>query len=706
MSELCSLCQVVEPGPYCPEHGRVHRPFSIGGRYEVDEMLGGRHGSFLFGARDHGDRRTVAVQVLRSRMTGPQIAEICEAQDRFLRTVASWGERPDEHAVGIVDFGWDEDLGVTYLVACRVGAPDRRPTLQEVEAALLCLDANVSANTNLWVMPAARAAEVLAAVADRDVLDDAELLGGPGVREPPEMIGSYQVVSALGSGGTGRVYLGQHPVIGSKVAIKVLLPEIAGSAETVERFIQEARASSQIGSPHIPRYFDFGTTSAGLPYAIMEYFDGETLGARLARAGTLSIAQTAEVVEQIASALQMAHDAGLIHRDLKPDNIFLVKPDGKTGRALSGRTASLGAGPDSLAPALEVKVLDFGIAKMLGNRSATRTLNGAFLGTPSHCAPEQVFGHEVDARTDVYSLGATAFQMLTGAPPFVGDVPEILSSKATEDPPDLDHSGVPGVVAFTIRHMLAREPQHRAPSMAWVLEQVACWPRAGEPGGAARARFVARKAAAAGPYTEPVVWSPRDAGDDATDPSVVAQADPAAATGEDRDPATTSQALRAIAGPHRRRRWRAALAITGGAIAVGALLVARGVPGLRGATPADPDAPAAPADHASARGVAPAAQVDLSAPSAPSTPAAPLAPPTVDVPSAGGPDDTHPGKPGDEPAAHGRAVARHPAAKPPADRKLPARRPAVKKPSPDEPRDVLIVDPFAPGTPSPRSDSP
>src|SRR6185436_11247549 len=128
----------------------------------------------------------------------------------------------------------------------------------------------------------------------------------------PAMIGSYDVIGSLGAGGTGRVYLGQHPVIGSRVAIKVLLPEIARSAETVDRFIQEARASSQIASPHIPRYFDFGTTADGLPYAIMEYFDGETLGVRLGRVGTLSIADTAQVVEQIASALLMAHDAGLV----------------------------------------------------------------------------------------------------------------------------------------------------------------------------------------------------------------------------------------------------------------------------------------------------------------------------------------------------------------------------------------------------------
>src|SRR6185503_2671396 len=309
------------------------------------------------------------------------------------------------------DFGWDDALGVTYLVACRVDDPMLRPNLDEVEATLGTLAPGATARGS-----DTRPAKPL--------------------EQLPAMIGSYDVIGSLGTGGTGRVYLGQHPLIGSRVAIKVLLPEIARSPETVDRFIQEARASSQIASPHIPRYFDFGTTADGLPYAIMEYFDGETLGVRLGRVGTMSIADTAQVVEQIASALLMAHEAGLIHRDLKPDNILLVHPDSKISKSQPLRAA--GSGVDLGRTTLDVKVLDFGIAKVVGNRSPNRTLTGSFLGTPYYCAPEQVFGHDVDARTDVYSLGATAFEMLTGAPPFVGAVPVILSSKATEEPPDLE----------------------------------------------------------------------------------------------------------------------------------------------------------------------------------------------------------------------------------------------------------------------------
>src|SRR5262245_43307663 len=315
MSELCSLCQAVEAGPYCPVHGVVHRSFAIGERYEAQELLGAVAGSFVYGARDHAHSRSVAIAIQRAHLTGEQVARVRHVQERFLRETAALDTHVRERAVGITDFGWDDALGVTYLVACRVDDPMLRPTLDEVHATLGTLAPGATARGS-------DAATVLQPLA-----------------ELPAMIGSYDVIGSLGSGGTGRVYLGQHPVIGSRVAIKVLLPEIARSAETVDRFIQEARASSQIASPHIPRYFDFGTTADGLPYAIMEYFEGETLGVRLGRVGKLSIGETAQVLEQVASALLMAHEAGLVHRDLKPDNILLVNTDAKASKPAPLRAA-------------------------------------------------------------------------------------------------------------------------------------------------------------------------------------------------------------------------------------------------------------------------------------------------------------------------------------------------------------------------------
>ncbi|HET9625013.1 MAG TPA: serine/threonine-protein kinase, partial [Kofleriaceae bacterium] len=465
-------------------HGVVHRAFSISGRYDVGELLAVSAAAFVFGADDRTSRRSVAIKILRSeRAESPwEIATPLPrpakraSQREFQQAAATLAGLPAEHATEILNVGHDDALGVTYVVIDRQG-----PGAAALEA-------------HAWAIGSGAHAEV-PADADGD-LDHQVTAAMAAVHPPsddghaagsvldqldrmaaPPMIGSYRVVRELGAGGTDRVYLGEHPVIHTQVAIKVLLPDIARQRDTVERFMQEARASGQIGSLHIPRYFDFGTTPSGLPYAVMEYFEGETLGRRLLRVGTLSVEETAHIIDQVASAMQMAHDAGLIHRDLKPENIFLVEPTHAPGRLRATNTASMTAIDD--APLPDVKLLDFGIAKVVGRRSAAQTQNGAFLGTPFYCAPEQVFGQEVDARTDVYSLGATAFEMLTGTPPFTGEVPEILSAKATEDPPDPRTYGVPDVVAATVRTMLARDPTHRAPSMAWVRSQIARWTRPG-----------------------------------------------------------------------------------------------------------------------------------------------------------------------------------------------------------------------------------
>jgi eukaryotic-like serine/threonine-protein kinase len=436
MSDFCSLCHAVEDTPYCAQHGVVHRAFVIGGHYEVAQLIALGSSSFVFGAKDLRHGTPVAVKVPRMRLSIGREAQRRQVDELALRAY--------DRLTGIVDLGWDDPLGVSFLVVAQ--APDQ--AADTLVQRLLSLDPLISSADSFSGTEATETFEV------------------------PPTIGSYRVVEPLGTGGHGRVYLGEHPLIGSKVAIKLLRQDYARSSETVERFIQEARASSQIGSPHIPRYFDFGTTPAGVPYAIMEYFEGETLGQRLLR-GTMSVGETAQVVEQVASALAMAHDAGLIHRDLKPDNLFLVKADARRSAPTSANYSASVARPGEAA--IDVKVLDFGIAKMVGTLSATRTESGSFLGTPYYCAPEQVFGRPVDARTDVYCLGATAYEMLTGTPPFVGEVHEILSAKATQEAPALQISGLPPLVADTIRRMLARDPEDRAPSMTWVLAQVERW---------------------------------------------------------------------------------------------------------------------------------------------------------------------------------------------------------------------------------------
>ncbi|MFH0903214.1 MAG: serine/threonine-protein kinase [Pseudomonadota bacterium] len=271
-----------------------------------------------------------------------------------------------------------------------------------------------------------------------------------------QTVGSYVVKSSLGTGGCSSVYLGEHPLIGARVAIKVLSPESAAVPGMLEHFITEARASSKIDSPHIPKYFDFGRLPNGQPYAVMEYLEGETVSERLDRAGPFAVDSVALILRQVASALLKAHAVHIVHRDIKPGNLFLMG-DGKGGEI--------------------AKVLDFGIAKLVSPGAASKTAFGVFLGTPSYCAPEQAIGIEIGPAADVYCLGATVFEMLTGRPPFEGAFSDILCAKIAKDPPSVREvrPELPEVVADTLAWMLARDPARRMQTMADVLAAVRRW---------------------------------------------------------------------------------------------------------------------------------------------------------------------------------------------------------------------------------------
>jgi serine/threonine-protein kinase len=234
-------------------------------------------------------------------------------------------------------------------------------------------------------------------------------------------INNYELKRLLGEGGMGAVYVAEHPVLGRRVAIKVLRRELVQDEKLVGRFINEARAADAIRHPNIVQVQDVGLLSDGLPYIVMELLEGQTLGARLQAAGRLGVGETLAIGEQVASAVAAAHNVGIIHRDLKPDNIFLVA--------------------DPAAPGGQrVKVLDFGIAKLrieMGG-SDLKTKTGAVMGTPAYMSPEQCLGRsgEVDHRTDVYALGVILFEMLCGVPPFVGEgFGEVLVMHMTQPPP-------------------------------------------------------------------------------------------------------------------------------------------------------------------------------------------------------------------------------------------------------------------------------
>jgi len=283
----------------------------------------------------------------------------------------------------------------------------------------------------------ARVAGVL--LGDSPAADGADALIG-------RRMAHFQVVEKLGGGGMGHVYKALDLGLGRTVALKVLPPHLSADEEAKRRFTQEAKAASALDHPNICAIHEIGETDGGRLFIAMPYYEGETLKRQIAR-GPLPVPEVLDYCAQVADGLQRAHDAGIVHRDVKPANVMVTR----VGR---------------------VKVVDFGLAKMAGT---DLTREGTTIGTVAYMSPEQTRGGPVDARTDVWSLGAVLYEMLTGWRPFPGESDETLIYAIRHDAPKPvrgSRAEIPAALAVVVSHCLDKDPARRYQSADELLADI------------------------------------------------------------------------------------------------------------------------------------------------------------------------------------------------------------------------------------------
>jgi serine/threonine-protein kinase len=269
-------------------------------------------------------------------------------------------------------------------------------------------------------------------------------------------IGNYKIVRAIGEGGMGTVYLAEHPMIGKRVAVKMLRPDLGTDPGLVSRFFQEARAVNEIRHPNIVDISDFGKTEDGIVYFVMELLEGRSLRDRLNAEGALPIDDVVTISRQVCDALAAAHRVGIVHRDLKPDNIFLLADPTQPG-------------------VLRSKLFDFGVAKLLGEQEKQvghKTIAGSVVGTPFYLSPEQALCQDVGAAADIYAMGVVMFEMVTGRVPFAAEQLVLLLNAILKEPAPPASQFRPDVPAFLDRlilRCLEKDPGGRPQTMEEVV---------------------------------------------------------------------------------------------------------------------------------------------------------------------------------------------------------------------------------------------
>jgi serine/threonine protein kinase len=263
--------------------------------------------------------------------------------------------------------------------------------------------------------------------------------------------GRYNVISKLGEGGMGAVYLAEQITIGRKVALKVLKGKFASEDEFIGRFRREARSAASINHRNVVTIYDFDQANDGSLFIAMEYLPGVKLSEIVKRDGSLPSGRAIRIGLQIAEGLDAAHRAGVIHRDIKPDNVMIIEKRGGD----------------------EVKLMDFGIARLQESVASNLTRTGVIMGTPAYMAPEQAEGTQVSEKTDIYALGIVLYEMLTGSVPFKAPTPSAVLVKQLQEPPiplRKVRKEISAAIDRLVMRALEKNPEKRQPDMSKVVE--------------------------------------------------------------------------------------------------------------------------------------------------------------------------------------------------------------------------------------------
>jgi serine/threonine-protein kinase len=417
----------------------------------------------------------------------------------------------------------------------------------------------------------------------------------------------YRIDERISEGGMGTVYRATHVLMDKRVAIKVLHPSLAADDKIVARFSREARAASRISHPHALNVTDFGESESGVVFLVMEYLDGRTLKEVIQSEGPMPLMRVVEIIRQVTGALDAAHTEGVVHRDLKSDNIMLMAAQNGSDWA---------------------KVLDFGIAKIKENTGKTDpglTAPNLIIGTPQYMSPEQCSqASEIDSRSDIYSLGIIIYEMLTGHVPFMGDSPTAIMMKHLQEPPPSvleERDDLPPQVGMVITSALAKRPEDRFQTAGELSEALT----AAANGKAASAVSAAatNPASSVGETNRIVVptdsnEAPRKTRENELDEETVIRARPAAVAYETRAARTTQ-----VAEPPRSNPWRIIIPALAGLIVLVGVIYAvtykgssaepsANQPGMTADPNSKPVQPAPPPTGNAEQGIVPSANSNTS----------------------------------------------------------------------------------------------